>query len=386
MDKKYNVLKPVYDIDNIIKSIKVSLESGWTGDGGITKVFENQWSKYTGYKNSIYVNSCTAALHLALLVLKDKYPRKRKVIVPDITFISSASVVLQSSLELILCDIDESLCLDPEALKKLVGDEILAVIFVGLGGNCQNLIKTSEICKAKNISLILDAAHMSGSKIAPDYSPHLGEYSDYICYSFQAVKNLGIADSGMLCTQKQDSLQEISKYRWMGIDKTTYERTESLDKNIYKWEYEIDRLGYKYNGNALVASCCMAILPDLDKNNEYRRSLRKKYMKSFSSLDKIKVIPHLNENSTSGHLFQILLIESKSSNERNEFISKLNRHNIFPGVHYRSISKFNFYKKFGQNINNSNIISDKIISLPCHLDITISDIDFIVDKIKSILE
>ena len=109
-------------------------------------------------------------------------------------------------------------------------------------------------------------------------------------------------------------------------------------------------------------------------------------MKSFSTLDKIKFIPHLNENSTSAHLSQILLKESKSSNERNEFISKLNRHNIFPGVHYRSISTFKFYKKFGQNINNSNFISDKIISLPCHLDITMSDIDFIVDKIKSILQ
>ncbi|PYE01168.1 DegT/DnrJ/EryC1/StrS family aminotransferase [Prochlorococcus marinus] len=385
MDKKYNVLKPVYDIDNITNSIKTTLKSGWTGDGGLTKVFEKKWSQYTGYNNSIYVNSCTAALHLSLLVLKDKYPRKRKVIVPDITFISSAAVVLQSSLELILCDVDESLCLDPKALKKLVSDEILAVVFVGIGGNSQNLIQVSEICKSSNISLILDAAHMSGSKISPEHSPHLGEYSDYVCYSFQAVKNLGIADSGMLCTQSQDSLEEISKYRWMGIDKTTYQRTESLEKNIYKWEYEIDRLGYKYNGNALVASCCLAILPDLDKNNKYRRSLRNKYIKSFSSLDEIKVIPHLNENSTSAHLAQILLKESKSSNERNEFISKLNRHNIFPGVHYRSISKFKYYKKFGQNIINSNNISDKIISLPCHLDISINDIDFILDKIKSVL-
>ena len=61
MNKKYNVLKPVYDIKNITKSITNALESGWTGDGGLTKVFEKKWSQYTGYKNSIYVNSCTAA-------------------------------------------------------------------------------------------------------------------------------------------------------------------------------------------------------------------------------------------------------------------------------------------------------------------------------------
>ena len=126
----------------------------------MTEVFKKEWSIYTGYKHSIYVNSFTAALHLALLALKDKFPIKTKVIVPNITFVSSAAIVLHTSLELILCDVDESLCIDVSSLEKIIDKETLAVVFVGIEGNTNNLEKINyldflqfELIKVKGITI-----------------------------------------------------------------------------------------------------------------------------------------------------------------------------------------------------------------------------------------
>ena len=383
MVKSLHVLKPIYPIDEIIKSITSTLNSGWTGDGGATEAFEKDWSIYTGYKHSIYVNSCTAALHLSLLALKDKFPNKTKVIVPNITFVSSAAVVLHSSLDLILCDVDESLCLDVSSLKKIINKETLAVVFVGIGGNTNNLERIKEICELENVSLIIDAAHMAGSKLEENSRPHLGDFADFICYSFQAVKNLGIADSGMLCTQKNELLDDILKYRWLGINKTTYQRSIEKDNN-YKWEYQIDRLGYKYNGNALMASCCLALLPTLEESNYYRRKIRRRYQEKLKGFNNITFILHKNEKITSAHLSQILLKDGITSNQRNIIISKLNKNNIFPGVHYTPISEFKYYNTYSDQIYNSKRISDRIISLPCHLGIDINDVDFIVNNLIEI--
>lgn len=382
MEKSYPVLKPIYDTGLILENLKSVLESNWTGDGGFTEIFENEWSQYTGYKNSIYTNSCTAALHLALLIIKDKFPQRKKVIVPDITFISTASVVLQSSLELVLCDIDETLCMNSHSLKELIDKDTLGVIYVGIGGNTSNLRKINNLCKSNEVPLIIDAAHMAGGKLDSKTKPHLGEFAEFVCYSFQAVKNLGIADSGMICFQNNNYIEQVSKYRWLGIDKTTFKRTKENLKNSYKWEYDIDRLGYKYNGNALIASCCLSILPSLDKTNLYRRKLRQNYLKSLKEIKGVTSINHENEKYTSGHLFQILLEKGINSEIRNQLISKLNKYKIFPGVHYKAISTFTFYKRFSRNLKKSKFISNRIISLPCHLDINSIDIEFIVEKIN----
>mgnify|MGYP001457541442 CR=1 FL=1 len=207
MAKSLHVLKPIYPVDEIIKNITSSLDSGWTGDGGMTETFEKEWSIYTGYKHSIYVNSCTAALHLSLLALKDKFPNKTKVIVPNITFVSSAAVVLQTSLDLTLCDVDESLCLEVSSLKKIIDKETLAVVFVGIGGNTGRLDDIEKLCKEKNIKLILDAAHMSGTYVNNSSKSHVGNEADSVVFSFQAVKNLPTADSGMI------SFKEIEDYK-----------------------------------------------------------------------------------------------------------------------------------------------------------------------------
>ena len=319
--KPLHVLRPYYDKSKILREVESTLESGWTGDGGKTLELEKKWGDLTGWIHNSYVNSCTAALHLAILAIKDRNPEKTEVIVPNITFVSTAAVVKQTGLDLVLCDVDESLILDIHKLRESITEKTLAVFYVGIGGNTKGLREIEKICMEKDTKLIIDAAHMGGSKLenGVDLSKIKAEFC---CYSFQAVKNLGIADSGMISYNDKNYDQEVKKYRWMGISQTTYERTiDKSEQKTYKWEYEIDRLGYKYNGNALMAACCLAILEDLEKNNDYRRKIRGWYEEYLKGNERIKFIYHENEKYTSGHLAQVMILSAKNSQERNAIIS-----------------------------------------------------------------
>lgn len=379
MGKQLHVLKPRYRKDDLLKAMESCIDKGWTGDGDETVRLEDDWRKYTGYQYCSYVNSCTAALHLALLALKERYPGRRQIIVPDITFVSSASVVLQSGLELVLCPVDQSLCLDTKVLEGLMSSSTLCVIYVGIGGNTRNLLEVEELVSRNNIKLVIDAAHMGGSRRQEIEDTHLGTSAEFICYSFQAVKNLGIADSGMLCSRDESYASSISRFRWMGINKTTFERTVGKSPG-YKWEYDVDRLGFKYNGNALIAACCRAILQSLDGDNEHRRKVRARYNALLANSG-IKFIVHENNELTSGHLAQVLLPEGIDSSRRNEVIARLNEHGVFPGVHYKPVSAFTYYREFASYAEEMMRLSSRTISLPCHLDVNMDDCEFIIEKL-----
>ena len=379
MAKQLHVLKPKYRKRDLLKAMEACIDKGWTGDGDETVKLEEDWSNYTGYQYCSYVNSCTAALHLALLALKERYPCRRRVIVPDITFVSSASVVLQSGLELVLCPVDQSLCLDTRILEQLIDSRTLCVIYVGIGGNTQHLVEVEELLGRQDTKLVIDAAHMGGSRRTVIEHTHLGTYAEFACYSFQAVKNLGIADSGIVCFSDESYASSISRFRWMGINKTTFERTVGKNQ-AYKWEYDIDRLGFKYNGNALVAACCRSILQTLDDDNAHRRRVREWYNTSLADSN-IMFISHENEELTSGHLAQVLLPEGTNNSRRNEVIVRLNQDGIFPGVHYKPVSAFTYYREFSSYSREMLSLSSRTLSLPCHLDIDMDDCDYIVEKL-----
>lgn len=108
---------------------------------------------------------------------------------------------------------DDTFCLDPKSVEERITDKTRAIMFVGVGGNIGNYDKIVEICRKNDLRLILDAAHMSGTRVNGKIP---GQEADAIVYSFQAVKNLPTADSGMLCF-KDGKLDEIARKKgWLG--------------------------------------------------------------------------------------------------------------------------------------------------------------------------
>ena len=244
------VLKPKFHIDECLEAVKECLEKGWTGMGFKTVQFEEAWKDYTKHKFAYYINSNTVGLHLAVKILKmeNGWNDGDEIISTPITFVSTNHAILYENMKVNFADVDEYLCLDPKDVEKKITPKTKAVIFVGYGGRVGQLSKIIEICKKYNLKLILDAAHMSGTRVDGVF-PGTWDGIDVTVYSYQAVKNLPTGDSGMICFNDEKSDKLARQLAWLGINKDTYARS---NKGTYAWKYDVDYVGYKYNGNAII--------------------------------------------------------------------------------------------------------------------------------------
>jgi dTDP-4-amino-4,6-dideoxygalactose transaminase len=274
----------------------------------------------------------------------------------------------------VFCDIDEFLCINPDTLESKITKKTKAIIFVGIGGNIGQLNKIVEICEKHKIKDILDAAHMSGTKTNVNGDlKHVGHNVDVSVFSFQAVKNLPTADSGMICFKNQDYDTLVRKLSWLGIDKDTYQRTN--DKGSYKWEYELVDVGYKYHGNSIMASMALVGLKYLDEDNLKRNEICKTYDKYLKNSG-IKVVQMSKDTTVSSrHLYQIAVPN------RNKIMEYLNMNGIYPGVHYRDNTNYTMYNYGYGTCPNSHEISEKLISLPLHLGLSNEDLKYICEKL-----
>lgn len=363
---------PNFRVQECLKEIQECLEKGWTGLGFKTNAMEEAWKDYTGLPHAHFLGSNTVGLHLAFELFKTKYgwADGDEVITTPLTFVSTNHAILYSGLTPVFADIDETLCLDPESIAARITNRTRAVVFVGLGGNVGQYDKVVALCKERGIKLVLDAAHMSGTRY---HGKHVGHDADVTVFSFQAVKNLPTADSGMICFCEAEDDQRVRKMTWLGINKDTFARTTT--QGAYKWMYDVEEVGYKYHGNSIMAAIGLVQLKYLDQDNAYRRQLASWYEELLAGQDNIKLIPITPGCESSRHLFQIRVAN------RDELMLALHEHEVYPGVHYRDNTEYRMYSSGKGQCPNSHKASQEILSLPMHMGISRSDVELVAKLI-----
>ncbi len=372
------LFKAKYEVDECLEQIKECLEVGWTGLGFKTIEFENAWKAYTGLPFAHYLNSSTIGLYMAIDILKEQYnwADEDEIITTPITFVSSNHAILKSHMKAVFADIDETMCLTPESVSAHITDRTRAVMYVGLGGNMGHYHEIVNICKQNNLKLILDAAHMAGTRYKGEIP---GGDAEVVVYSFQAVKNLPTADSGMICFKNGKFDEIVRKKAWLGINKDTYARTQNMGN--YKWKYDVEYVGEKGHGNSIMAAIGLVQLKYLDRDNAYRRQLAHWYTERFEKYkEKIKLVPIENGCESSYHLFQICV------ENRNELMLALNAAEIFPGVHYSSNINYAMYNYAKGTCPFSDYVSEHTLSLPMNLYLTYEDIQKICDEVIKFIE
>lgn len=374
--KPIQLFVPKYEIDACLNEIKDCLEKGWTGLGYKTLKFEEKWKSYTGFHHAHFLNSATSGLNLAFDILREEYgwDDNAEVITTPLTFISTNHAILLSGLKPVFADVDDTLCLSPISVKEHITERTKAVLYVGIGGNTGHYQEIAKICAEHNLRLVLDAAHMAGTRLEGEIP---GKEADVVVYSFQAVKNLPTADSGIICF-KEERLDKVARKKtWLGINKDTYMRTNS--EGSYKWRYDVEYVGSKYHGNSIMASIALAQLGVLDRDNAYRRQLAQWYTAGFEPYqDKVKLVSLPKECESSRHLFQIIV------NNRDEIMLALNQQEIYPGVHYVDNTEYRMYQYANGTCPNAKYYSEHVISLPMHLHLTFSDIQRVVNAVVEV--
>lgn len=378
---------PYYKVSlRIDNNLKNSLRNGWLTTGPKVKEFEDNLKSYTGAKNAIAVNSCTAGLHLSLAaqnISKEDY-----VIVPNLTFVATSEVVEYFGANLLLCDIDpKTLCLDinlvEEAAKKLKGKLkfVMPVHFAGYAADMKSLLSLSE---KYGFKIIEDCAHSleTFSNIGK-----VGNANNCSVFSFYANKNITTGGEGGAVLTNDDFLAGlIRKLSLHGMSKDAWNR---FSKNG-KWYYEVDSLGYKYNLTDIAAGFGIQQMKKIDQFSQKRQLIALKYDQILSPIPGIKTFNYDTQFFHARHLYIIHLSSKKWSISRDDVIQFLNSNGIGTSVHYIPLHRMPYYKnKYNlsdKNFPHSVEYFKGCISLPIYPSLKLSEVNYIGKVISQLAQ
>ena len=358
-----------------LENISASFDRSWIGLGPNVNEFEKKWADYIGVKQAIGLNSATAALHISLMTFK--FPKGKKVLVPSLTFASTACAVLYNNLIPVFVDSDPvTLGMDLEDMKRKHTNDCVAIIPVHFAGHPVPMDELMPWAKEKDLKVIEDCAHTTGALYK---GKPLGTWGDFGCYSFEEKKLMTTGDGGMIVSNDKVLMKDIKAYRWVGIDKDNWKTAQSYtdaNRDAMHWFYEINLLGYKYNMNDLSAAIGLAQLKKLDKMNARRSEIIRMYLEGINNIDNIQpILPFEPEK----YVYQMFGIRTEN---RDDLMIYLKSKGIATGCHYTPLTLQPLFKPFAKDCSFIESEVDKFITLPLHADMTNVEVEYIIKHIK----
>ena len=369
------LFKPSFGNEEIT-AIKKIFKKSWIGYGPEVKKFENSWSKYIGIKYSVGVTSCSAALHIALV--SKNFKKKKKVLVPAMTFTATAAAALYCDLEPVFVDINEyDLNINFEDLQRKYTKDCVAVIPVHVGGHPCEMEKIIPWAKKKRLLVIEDCAHTAGGIYR---GKMLGTWGDISCFSFEEKKMLTTGDGGMICTNSKSLAEKFRNLSFHGWNRDPWSRhNKSLsNKNLKEkhWYYQIKDLGFKYNMNDLMAVIGQVQLKKLNSFNIKRNIGIQKYLNGIKSCKNIKPYFVKEYKRIAYWMFAVRL------KKRDQLIAFLKERGIATSVYWIPVPMHPLYKKYKSKIPVTERVWKELVTLPLFSDIKLKDLNFVIKSLK----
>lgn len=371
--RSIQVFKPSYDCREV-EELRLVLESGWTGLGPRTAAFEGKFAEYVGAKYAVGMNSATAALHLALVGLG--IGPGDEVLVPTITFVSTAHAVSYTGATPVFCDVNrDTLCIDVKDAAGRVTEQTKAIIPVHYGGHPCDMAAIWGLAYAEQLKVVEDAAHACGSWY---HSRRVGGLdSDATCFSFHAVKNLSTGDGGMVTTRLGWLDQKLRRLRWCGIDKDTWRRVADRPAG-YGWHYEVAELGYKCHMNDLAAGLGLVQLEKLEEMNHRRDVISILYDLGLGGVSWIEC-PVVRDGCAPSHHNYVIKVECRDA--LNLYLKK---RGIATGVHYMPIHLQPYYRsRWAGSLPVAEEVWTKLLTLPLYPDLTDEEVEYVIKNVRS---
>jgi dTDP-4-amino-4,6-dideoxygalactose transaminase len=370
---------PQIDEDEI-RSVVETLRSGWLTSGIKVKQFEEDFARYVGGVQAIAVNSCTAALHLALEAVGIK--EGDEVIVPTMTFTASAEVVVYLKARPVLVDcLAGTLNIDPDRIERAISAKTKAIIPVHFGGQPCDMDAILEIARRHNLYIIEDAAHALPAKYR---GKAVGTIGDITCFSFYATKTITTGEGGMATTQNPEWASRMKMMSLHGISHDAWKRYAKEGS----WYYEVVRPGFKYNLTDISAAIGLEQLKKCDVFAAARKHIAAAYHDAFADMPEIQPPVCAPELQHAWHLYVIHLQLERLKISRDQFIEALKEQGIGTSVHFIPLHLHPYYRDtFGYAPNdfpNATQAYQRIISLPIYPRMTEADIGHVIEAVREV--
>lgn len=363
------------EIDEVVQALK----SGWLTSGPRTKQFEQDFCNAVCAPSALALNSCTAALHIALKVLN--IGPGNEVITTPMTFAASVNVIEHVGATPILVDVEpDTLNLQPDAVERAITPNTRAIIAVHYAGHPVELNALRSIAEQYRLHLIEDAAHAVGASYE---GQPIGSGSNLTAFSFYATKNLTTGEGGML-TGAADLLDHARIVSLHGMSREAWSRYSAGGK----WEYDIVEPGFKYNMTDIQAALGLQQLRRFDRMQDRRRQIVESYNEAFGRFSAF-LTPSTREHVTSAwHLYVLRLRSAEMAIDRNQFIQEMTARNIGTSVHFIPIHMHSFYKnKYGYQPDDFPVARaayEQMVSLPLSPSMSDQDVADVIDAVLDI--
>jgi dTDP-4-amino-4,6-dideoxygalactose transaminase len=382
-----NIEQP--EIDEVVDTLK----NGWLTTGPKTKQFEAEFAQYLQQTHAVAVNSCTAALHLALEAVG--LQAGQTVVVPTLTFAATAEVVRYFNAKPLLVDCRTSdFNLDVADAERRIaeatarGEKIVAILPVHYGGQIGDMAGVARLAERYALHVIEDAAHCcpayARAHAAAPWQP-VGTGSAISCFSFYANKTITTGEGGMACTSNNELADRMRIMSLHGISRDAWKRFTAEGS----WYYEIVAPGFKYNLTDIASSIGLHQLRKAERLHRQRSQWADYYSRQLESVAEL-IVPRVQPDRIhSWHLYPIRLKVNRLKIDRAQFITELKQRGIGTSVHWMPLHMHPYYRdKYGyrpEDLPQAGALYPEIISLPLYPDLTEETIDYVCRAVKEIV-
>lgn len=367
-----------------IAEVVSTLRSGWIGPGHKTELFENEFAEYVGAKQAIAVNSCTAALHLGLL-LRGVGPGD-EVITTPLTFAATHNAILYTGATPVMVDIDPAtLNIDPARIESAVTKRTKAIVPVHFGGRPCAMDAIRAVADKRGLAVIEDAAHAVGAVYR---GRRVGGSGDIACFSFYANKNITTGEGGMLAFQDEALADRARVLRLHGLNQDAWKRF--IEKKLIL--SSVQELGYKYTMSDLQASLGIHQLRKLEGFMAKREAYATKYDRAFRGLPQASILPRPagTGDRHALHLYILRLNLDRLSKSRDDIVSLLREKGVGAAIHYQPVHLHPFYReRFGYKggeYPHSEKAGRSILSLPLSPAMSEDDVELVMQAMTQTLD
>jgi dTDP-4-amino-4,6-dideoxygalactose transaminase len=387
--------------DGEVEEVVSALRSGWLTTGPRTKRFESEFAEAVGGKYAVALNSCTAALHLALEALG--VGRGHGVLVPTMTFAATAEVVRYIGAVPLLVDCDpetgnmdltHAACVLAEvragrAARPTHGElTVVGVIPVHVGGYMLDVPAIEEFARTFGLWVVEDAAHaFPAAWRASPGEPwrRCGEGTSAVsCFSLYANKTITTGEGGMAVTDDSALAERMRLMSLHGLSHDAWDRYSGGRA----WDYRILAPGYKYNMTDTAAALGLAQLARAEEMRRAREAVAKRYLAELADVEELELPLDDDRHLHAWHLFPIRLRLDRLTVDRNRFIDELKSHGVGCSVHWRPLHLHPYYQEtFGwraEDLPVASALFPRLVSLPLFPTMRDEEVRHVVRVVKGL--
>jgi dTDP-4-amino-4,6-dideoxygalactose transaminase len=363
-----------------IQEVVATLRSGWIGTGPRVARFEELFKEYIGCREAVAVSSCTAALHLAMLV--SGVGPGDEVITTPLTFCATANSIVHTGARPVFVDVEpDTGNIDPERVAAAITPRTRAIVPVHYTGRPCRMDALEALARRHNLLVIEDAAH---AVEAAHRGRKIGTIGNLTCFSFYATKNLTTAEGGMVTTDDSEIAAKIKMYALHGMSQDAWRR---FSDEGYK-HYEARVAGFKYNMTDLQAALGLHQLARIERNARRREEIWARYDDAFADLPLMRPAPVEAGTVHARHLYTIVLRTEEIGKSRDQVLDELISRNIGVGVHYTALHLHHYYREtFGykpDDFPNAEWIGARTVSLPFSAKLQDEDVANVIAAVREV--